>query len=98
MSLFVRCGFSSLAFVFLFFPCLEVEEFFLPKYVEGIPASISSSSMEGDLAELLQKFSLEGNEISGAKLELEDLSSGRRDCADSLIGRIMGEKLPTLRE
>nr|XP_027083698.1 uncharacterized protein LOC113705999 [Coffea arabica] len=49
--------------------------------------------MEGDLSELLQRFSLEGNEISGAKLELEDLSSGIKDCEGSLIGRIMGEKI-----
>ena len=49
--------------------------------------------MEGDLIELLQRFSLEGNEISGAKLELEDLTSGVKDCKGSLIGRIMGEKI-----
>lgn len=49
--------------------------------------------MEGDLTDLLQRFSLEGNEISGAKLELEDLSSGVKDCKGSLIGRIMGEKI-----
>ena len=49
--------------------------------------------MEVDLTELLQKFSLEGNEISGAHLELEDLNSGVRDCDGSLIGRIMGEKI-----
>nr|XP_027093514.1 uncharacterized protein LOC113713907 [Coffea arabica] len=36
--------------------------------------------MEGDLTELMQKFSLAGNELSGATLELEDLHSGVREC------------------
>ena len=50
-------------------------------------------SMEGDLSELLQKFSLAGNELSGATLELEDLHYGVRECEGSLIGRVMGEKV-----
>ena len=49
--------------------------------------------MEGDLTELMQKFSLAGNELSGATLELEDLHSGVRECEGSLIGRIMGDKV-----
>nr|XP_027118509.1 uncharacterized protein LOC113735714 [Coffea arabica] len=49
--------------------------------------------MEGDLTELLQKFSLAGNELSGAILNLEDLNSGIKECEGSLIGRIMGEKV-----
>lgn len=49
--------------------------------------------MEGELADLLQKFSLEGNELLGAVLEVEDLQHGVRACEDSIIGRIIGEKV-----
>nr|XP_027099027.1 uncharacterized protein LOC113718313 [Coffea arabica] len=49
--------------------------------------------MEGELTELLTKFSLAGNELSGASLNIEDLNSGIRECEGSLIGRIMGEKV-----
>ena len=49
--------------------------------------------MEGDLPELLQKFSLEGNEPLGAVLEVEDLQNGVRACEDSLIERVIGEKV-----
>ena len=49
--------------------------------------------MEGDLSELLQKFSLEGNELLGAVLEVEDLQHGVRACVDSLIGKVIGEKV-----
>ncbi|XP_027082492.1 uncharacterized protein LOC113780666 [Coffea eugenioides] len=49
--------------------------------------------MEGELTELLQKFSLAGNELAGAMLNPEDLNSEVRECEGSLIGRIMGEKV-----
>ena len=49
--------------------------------------------MEGDLSELLQKFSLEGNELLGTTPELEDLHNGVRACDGSLIGRVIGEKV-----
>ncbi|XP_027182097.1 uncharacterized protein LOC113780497 [Coffea eugenioides] len=49
--------------------------------------------MEADLSEMMQKFSLAGNELSGAMLDLGDLESGVRECKDSIIGRIMGEKI-----
>nr|XP_027082488.1 uncharacterized protein LOC113704814 [Coffea arabica] len=56
--------------------------------------------MEGELTELLQKFSLAGNELAGAMLNPEDLNSEVRECEGSLIGRIMGEKfnIPNLEE
>ena len=49
--------------------------------------------MEEDLAELLKKFSLEGNELLGATLEFGDLHQGVRACEESLIGRVIGEKV-----
>ena len=49
--------------------------------------------MEGDLSEMMHKFSLTGNELSGTTLDLGDLDSGIKECKDSLIGRVMGEKL-----
>ena len=49
--------------------------------------------MEGDLSGLLRKFTLEGNELSGATLEVEDLHNGVRACEGSLIGRVIGEKV-----
>ena len=45
------------------------------------------------MSELLKKFSLEGNELLGATLELEDLHQGVRACEGSLIGRVIGEKI-----
>ena len=50
-------------------------------------------TMEGDLTELLQKFSLEGNELLGPTLELEDFHTGVRACENSFIGRVIGEKV-----
>ncbi|XP_027169532.1 uncharacterized protein LOC113774320 [Coffea eugenioides] len=49
--------------------------------------------MESDLSDMMQKFSLAGNELSGATLDLGDLESGVRECKDSIIGRIMSEKV-----
>ncbi|XP_071901081.1 uncharacterized protein [Coffea arabica] len=49
--------------------------------------------MEGDLSGLLWKFTLEGNELSGATLEVEDLHNGVRACEGSLIGRVIAEKV-----
>nr|XP_027120420.1 uncharacterized protein LOC113737375 [Coffea arabica] len=49
--------------------------------------------MDEDLAELLKKFSLEGNELLGATLELGDLQQGVRACEESLIGRVIGKKV-----
>lgn len=48
--------------------------------------------MERNLAKMMQKFSLVGNELSGAILDLEDLECGMRECKDSLIRKIRGEK------
>nr|XP_027102917.1 uncharacterized protein LOC113724191 [Coffea arabica] len=52
--------------------------------------------MESDLSGMMQKFSLAGNELSGTTLDLWDLESGIKDCKDSLIGRVMGEKIFTI--
>ena len=49
--------------------------------------------MKVDLAEMIEKFSLVRNELSGAILDMGDLKSGIRECKDSLIGRVMGEKV-----
>ena len=49
--------------------------------------------MEADLSDMMQKFSLAGNELTGATLDLGDLESGVRECKDSIIGRVMGEKI-----
>lgn len=49
--------------------------------------------MEMDLNEMMQKFLLVGNKLSGATLDLGDLESGVRECKDSIIGRVMGEKI-----
>ncbi|XP_071916207.1 uncharacterized protein [Coffea arabica] len=46
-----------------------------------------------ELNEMMQKFSLAGNELSGAILDLGDLESGVRECKDIIIGRVMGEKI-----
>ena len=42
--------------------------------------------MEADLSDMMQKFSLAGNELTGATLDLGDLESGVRECKDSIIG------------
>nr|XP_027067674.1 uncharacterized protein LOC113693318 [Coffea arabica] len=48
--------------------------------------------MEGELSDILQKFSLEGNELVGLTLEGEDFQTGVRACENSIIGRVLGEK------
>lgn len=48
--------------------------------------------MESELEEILQKFSLAGNKLSRATLDLRDLEGGVRECKDSHIGRVVGEK------
>ncbi|XP_027152250.1 uncharacterized protein LOC113752331 [Coffea eugenioides] len=49
--------------------------------------------MEGELSDILQKFSLEGNELVGLMLEGEDFQTGVRACENSIIGRVLGEKV-----
>ena len=49
--------------------------------------------MEGELSDILQKFSLEGNELVGLTLEGEDFQTGVRACENSIIGRVLGEKV-----
>nr|XP_027076011.1 uncharacterized protein LOC113699853 [Coffea arabica] len=49
--------------------------------------------MEGEMSNILQKFSLEENELVGLTLEGEDFQTGLRACENSIIGRVLGEKV-----
>lgn len=49
--------------------------------------------MTEELADIIQKFALSEKELGGTTLDLEDADTGVQECQQSLVGKIVGEKI-----
>ncbi|XP_027178169.1 uncharacterized protein LOC113777336 [Coffea eugenioides] len=49
--------------------------------------------MAEEITEILQKFALSTKELGGTELELGDVSPSVKECEESLVGKIKGEKV-----
>lgn len=49
--------------------------------------------MEEDLTRAFRKFDLSKSELEGVDLSSDDISEGIQDCRQSLVGRLIGEKV-----
>ncbi|XP_071909688.1 uncharacterized protein [Coffea arabica] len=49
--------------------------------------------MAEELTEILQKFALTSKEMDGAEIDFGDVGASVKECGESLVGRIKGEKV-----
>ena len=49
--------------------------------------------MAEEIAEILQKFVLSTKELGGTEIDLGDIGQSVKECEESLVGKIKGEKI-----